>query len=87
MSNNLLVDEIHLTNSCKFMLDKVNHNALANEKTPSCNCNSFNGSVKHPSNSHEYGPCNKITDAKIGLKEMKNLSTNKLILSHLLSVQ
>ena len=33
--------------------------------------------------SSEYGPCNRIIEVKIGLKEIKNRSTDKLILGHL----
>ena len=45
--------------------------------------NSFNDSGKHLSNSCEYGSCNRIIEAKIVLKEMKNRSPDKLILGHL----
>ena len=58
---------------------ELTHNAPAIEETPSYDCNSFNGSVKHLSNSRGYGSWNKIIDAKIARKETKNLSTDKLI--------
>ena len=62
---------------------EVCHNALANEETSPYDCNSFNDSGKHLRNSCEYGSCDRIIEAEIRLKEMKNLSPDKLILGHL----
>ena len=47
------------------------------------NRNSFSDSGKHLSNSCEYGSCNRIIEAKIVRKEMKNGSPDKFILGHL----
>lgn len=42
---------------------------------------SFNVSVKDLKNSCEYGSCNRVIEAKIGVKQMKNRSSDKLILN------
>ena len=42
---------------------------------------SFNVSVKDLRNSCEYGSSNRVIEAKIGVKQMKNRSSDKLILN------
>lgn len=42
---------------------------------------SFNVSVKDLRNSCKYGSCNRVIEAKIGVKQMKNRSSDKLILN------
>ena len=44
---------------------------------------SFNDSGKHLGNFCEYGSCNRIIEAEIKLKEIKNRSPDKWILGHL----
>ena len=61
---------------------EVYRNTLANRETSPYDCNSFNDSRKHLSNYCEYGTCNRIIEANIGLKEMKSYLTNKLILGY-----
>ena len=46
---------------------EVYHNTHAKEETALYDCNIFNDSGKHLSNSCEYGSCNRIIEAEIGL--------------------
>ena len=46
---------------------EVYYNTQAKEETAPYDCNIFNDSGKHLSNSCEYGSCNKIIEAEIGL--------------------
>ena len=50
--------------------DKVQH-IIKSRNTSIYDCNSFDASGKHFRNSNKYASCNRITESKIGLKEMK----------------
>ena len=63
--------------------EKVYYNVLANEQTSPYDYYSFNDSGKHFGNFCEYGSCNRIIEAEIKLKEIKNRSPDKWILGHL----
>ena len=62
---------------------EVYYNVLANEETSPYDYYSFNDSGKHLGNFSEYGSCNRIIEAEIKLKEIKNRSPDKWILGHL----